>query len=145
MSSFGKVVGYFMAFLLPLLFVYGVIRVSMLGFSVGSYGLVDTNADGLIDDINFSFGQFLPSWNAIVQKFSTFPSIRDYLQPAIDAMKNASDNMVKSQITDLVSFFTAVGSFFTMIWYFLVLAVDVMRYPFAVLGWVLTVLFIPSA
>lgn len=114
----GKLAWSFILFIIPVLFVMGVIRMANQGWE----------------------GSFLPSTDELITIFSNFPDVRSYLGDAITTFNNTRYLMETafSTINDFVSFFVAIGKFFELIGNGFVVIWQILVYVFTVIGYLFT-------
>ena len=117
----GKVIWKVVLFLLPVLCVIGLLRMSL----------------GADPD------EFLPSYETLLKQFASMPDFTQMVRDAVDTFNTTQAQMVSawSNIDSLDTLFLAIGSFFMQFYNGLLVVVACVSIPFRWFGWFFNVIF----
>lgn len=128
-----------LAILMPILLIYGVIRVNFLGYPTAYF---TTNELGVME---IHWGEMLPTWQNFLAKWESFPNLWGDVDGAITDFNRTATEMTQSfgSITNLWEFFGAIGKFFETIGSAFIIVFQVISIPVKAIYWFFAILFAP--
>lgn len=81
--------------------------------------------------------QFVPTWQEFLNIMAKAPTIENYLGDVLEEFNSAQSlyDVASTNITDLITFFVAVGSFFRLVGASIAMFFVGASYPFAFVTW----------